>query len=53
MKSRFMVVALAMVALMCFVFLKQTMPPLALVAVVLISLGIFLLALVGLRLRFH
>lgn len=35
----------AMVALMCFVFLKQTMPPLALVAVILISAGIFLLAL--------
>lgn len=34
----------AMVALMCFVFLKQTMPPLALVAVVLISLGILMLA---------
>ena len=34
----------AMVALMCFVLLKQTMPPLALVAVILISLGIFLLA---------
>ncbi len=35
----------AMVALMCFVFLKQTMPPLALVAVILISAGIFMLAL--------
>ena len=34
-----------MVALMCFVFLKQTMPPLALVAVILISAGIFMLAL--------
>ena len=34
----------AMVALMCFVLLGQTMPPLALVAVVLISVGILLLA---------
>lgn len=35
----------AAVAIMCFVFLKQTMPFMALVAVVLISTGIFLLAL--------
>ncbi|MEG0020417.1 MAG: EamA family transporter [Oscillospiraceae bacterium] len=35
----------AAVAIMCFVFLKQTMPMLAFVAVVLISVGIFLLGL--------
>ena len=35
----------ALVAVMCFVFLHQTMPPLALAAVVLISVGILMLAL--------
>lgn len=35
----------AAVAIMCFVFLKQTMPPMAVVAVTLISIGIFLLGL--------
>ena len=34
----------ALVAVMCFVFLHQTMPPLALAAVVLISVGILMLA---------